>query len=177
MDVLGLLLAAEVEVEGGGFGLNPNILETNIINLVLIIALLFYAGRKFFGSMLSERLQVIETEIGDAEERRKTAAAGLAEQQQKLAQAKAEAEKILANAKASAEKSREVILANAKQDVERMKTSATQDINAERDRVVAELRQRLVALALQKAEAELPSRLDEGLQHRLVERSIGLIGG
>jgi F-type H+-transporting ATPase subunit b len=94
-----------------------------------------------------------------------------------LAQAKTEAEQILANAKASAERSRESILAKAKQDVERMKVAASQDISAERDRVIAELRQRLVTLALEKAEADLPSRLDEGAQHRLVDRSIALLGG
>jgi len=49
-----LLLATEASGEGG-FGLNFDILETNLINLVIIIAVLFYFGRGFVGKILTER--------------------------------------------------------------------------------------------------------------------------
>jgi F-type H+-transporting ATPase subunit b len=39
-----VLLASEA-VEHSGFGLNTDILETNVINLVIVIGLLIYAGR------------------------------------------------------------------------------------------------------------------------------------
>ena len=49
-----LLLATEASGEGG-FGLNFDILETNLINLVIIIAVLFYFGVRIVGKILTER--------------------------------------------------------------------------------------------------------------------------
>ncbi|MBD0302817.1 MAG: F0F1 ATP synthase subunit B, partial [Tolypothrix sp. T3-bin4] len=67
-----ILLAAEAavhsEAEGeGGFGLNLDILETNLINLALLIGILFYFGRKVLTNILNERRINIETEIQGAE--------------------------------------------------------------------------------------------------------------
>jgi F-type H+-transporting ATPase subunit b len=61
-----LLLATEASGEGG-FGLNFDILETNLINLVIIIAVLFYFGRGFVGKILTERRSAIQEAIQEAE--------------------------------------------------------------------------------------------------------------
>lgn len=163
--------------EGGGFGLNFDLLETNLINLSIVLVVVIYFGRQFLGAALTERRKAIETAIQEAEKRRQTAAAALAEQQQKLAQAQAEAEKIRASADESAKAAREAILAQAQEDVQRMKEVAAQDLNSARDRVIAELRQRVVAQALGQAETQLKSQVDESRQYQLVDRSIALLGG
>jgi F-type H+-transporting ATPase subunit b len=169
---IGWLLAAE-----GGFGLDFNILETNVINLVIIIGVLFYFGSKFLGNTLSTRRAAIETAIAEAEGRKQAAAAALAEQQQKLAQAQEEAKKILADAQVSAERSREAILAQATTDVERMRASAAQDLSSQEARVMRELQQRIAALAIERSEAALPGQLNDDLQRRLVDSSIALLRG
>jgi F-type H+-transporting ATPase subunit b len=180
-----LLLMAEAtavggelaEVGEGGFGINTNILETNLINLVIIISVLFIFGRKVLGNTLQERRERIETAIKSAEKRVKDAAASLAEQQQKLAQAQAEAEKIKKAAQDNAQKAKESILAQAATDIERMRATAVADLNTEREKAIAELRQRVVAMALQKAESELRSGIADDAQHTLIDRSIALLGG
>lgn len=161
----------------GGFGLNFDILGTNLINLVIIIGVLVYFGRKFVGKTLSERREKIETAISSAERRAKEAAAALADQQQKLAQAQAEAERIRKAAEENAKVARDNILAAAAQDIERMQQTASQDLNSERDRAIAQLRQRAVAMALQKVEAELRTGVDNTTQQQLIDRSIALLGG
>jgi F-type H+-transporting ATPase subunit b len=163
--------------EGGWFGLNFDILEANLINLAIVIAFLVYFGSKFLGNTLSTRRASIEEAIGEAERRKEEAAAALAEQQQRLAQAKEDAQKILANAEQSAAKAREAILAQAQADVERMRATAAQDLTSQQERVIRELRQQVSAMAMERVEAELPSRLDDSLQHRLVDASIALLGG
>ncbi len=168
---------ASAEAEAKGFGLNFDILETNLVNLSIVIGLIVYAGRNFLGQQLSDRRSGIETELQAAEARLKDASAALDKQQKLLAEAKQEAEKIVADAKLGAEKTRAVILEQATADVARLKASAVQDLNAEQQRAVEELRQRAVALALQKVEGELPNRLNDGVQQQLVDRSIALIGG
>src|SRR3712207_3825362 len=108
-----LATEAAQAAESGGFGLDFNILETNLINLAIIIGVLFYFGRKVVGNVLNERRSRIEQEIRDAEKRQKDAAAALADAQQKLAKAQAEAEQIRAAAEENAKKAREEILAQA----------------------------------------------------------------
>jgi F-type H+-transporting ATPase subunit b len=167
------LLAAEE----GGLGFDFNILETNLINLVIIIGVLYYFGGKFLGKTLSTRQSAIKTEIVDAEQRKQKAAAALAEQQQKLAQAQEEAKRILAEAQTTAERSREVILAQAATDVERMRATAAQDMSSQEARVMRELQQRIAALAIERSEAALPGHLNDDLQRRLVDSSIALLKG
>ncbi|PSB39964.1 ATP synthase F0 subunit B [filamentous cyanobacterium Phorm 46] len=171
-----LLLATEASREGG-FGFNFDILETNLINLVIIIAVLFYFGRGFLGKILTERRSSIEAAILEAEKRQKDAAAALAEQQQKLTQAQAEAERIRAAAEQTAVKAKEAILAQAAQDVERMKATAGQELEAEQERAIAQLRSAVVSLALERVESQLKTSLDDSAQNQLIDRSIALVGG
>jgi F-type H+-transporting ATPase subunit b len=163
------------EAEGGGFGFNFDILETNLINLSIVIAIVVYFGRGFLSKALTERRTAIETAISEAENRKKTAAAALAEQQQKLAQAQQEAARIRSEAEAAAKKSSDDILAKAEQDIARMRETAAADISSEQERIINELRQRVATMALQRAEGELPGRLNNDSQQRLVDRSIALL--
>ncbi len=171
--IIGWFLAAEE----GGVGLNFDILETNLINLAIIAGVLVYFGSKFLGKTLSTRQATIESAILEAEQRKQAAATALAEQQQKLAQAQEEAKKILADAEQAAARSRESILAQAEADVERMRATAAQDLSSQEARVMRELQQRIAAMALERAEAELPHRLNDEVQRRLIDASIVSLGG
>jgi len=166
---------ATAEASESGFGLEQ-ILESNLINLAITISVLVYFGRKLVGNTLAERQSQIEAEIKEAEQKCQEAAAALADQQQKLAQAQVEGSQILAKAEETARTMRESILAQAAQEVERLRATATQDLQAEQDRAIAELRQRVVAMALQRAEAQLPARLSDAVQQRLIDRGLALLG-
>jgi F-type H+-transporting ATPase subunit b len=172
-----LLGTEAAEAAEGGFGLNFDILETNIINLAIVIGILVYFGRGFLGKILGDRRSTIETAIQEAEKRKKDAAAALADEQQRLAQAQSEAAKIRASAEEAAKSAVAAILAKAEDDIRRMRETATQDIGREQERVIRELRQRVVNLALQKAESELSTQLDSSRQQELVDRSVSLLGG
>lgn len=167
--------AAEVGEEGG-FGLNFDILETNLINLVIIIGVLLFFGRKVVGKTLSDRRAKIETDIQAAEKRAKDAQTALQQQQQNLASAQAEAERIRNNAQQSAQKARENILAAATADIQRLQQTASQDLNSERERAIASLRSSVVAMALEKVESQLQSGVDDATQQKLIARSIALLG-
>jgi F-type H+-transporting ATPase subunit b len=164
-------------VESGGFGLNFNVLETNLINLAIIIGVLFYFGRKVLVNILEERRSRIAEEIREAEKRQKDAAAALADAQQKLAKAQAEAEQIRAAAEANAQAAREAILAQAAKDVERLRETAAQDLDVARERAIAELRERIAAMAVERVESQLRAHLDDSAQHQLIDRSIAIVGG
>lgn len=161
----------------GGFGLNFDILEANVINLAIVIGILFYFGRNFLGKVLGDRQGAIQSAIQEAEQKKKRAAISLAEEQQKLAQAQAEADKIRSSADEAAKVARAEILAKSEQEIQRMRENSARDLSSEQERVIRDLRQRIVELALKQAEAEIPGRLDASKQQELVNRSIEFLGG
>lgn len=187
MGIMGtfLLLAAEASAvhaemaeEGAarGFGLNLDILETNFINLAILAGALFFYGRKLLTNILTERRAAIATAIEEAERRAQEAATALSLVQSKLTQAQAEAERIRQAAEGSAKNAKEAILAKAVLDVQRLKETAANDLNAERDKAIAQLRSRVVAMALQKAESQLRGGISSDAQQQLIDRSIALMG-
>lgn len=165
------------EVEEPAFGLNLNLLDTNLINLVIIIGVLIYFGRGFLGKTLAERRANIEEAIRSADDRKKKAAAALAEEQQKLAQAQTEAARIRSQAEESAKATREAVLKQAEQDIQRLQAAAQQDLASQQERVFNELRQRVALMAMQRAEDQLKSQLDENVQQRLIDSSLARLGG
>lgn len=163
--------------EATGLGLNTNIFEANIINLAIVGGVVFIFGRRFLTKTLGERRARIETALADAEKSQKQAETALAEAKKQLAAAQVQAENIKKEAIASAENARADVMARAAREVELLKQAASQDTTAEQERAIASLRQRVVALAIAKAEAKLPAALDATKQSALVERSISLVGG
>lgn len=51
---------------GEGFGLNPNILETNLVNIVLLIGLLIYSFADLIKSTLQNRQESISQNLDNA---------------------------------------------------------------------------------------------------------------
>ncbi|WP_318730495.1 F0F1 ATP synthase subunit B [Roseofilum sp. Guam] len=174
---MGNLWLLATEATKGGFGLNFDVLETNLINLGIIIGVLVYFGRSAVGKTLADRREAIENAIKDAEERQQKAASALKEQEQNLAQAQAQAEKIRQQAVERAASVKATILAKSDEDIQRLQETAAQDLEAEQSRVIAELRKRVVALAMQRVESQIRDELNDDLQHQLIDRSIARVGG
>ena len=176
MGTLFFLIEASSEVEGG-FGFKLDLLESNIINLVILLGVLFYYGSKVVGNILAERKAKITEKIQEVEEKQKKAAAALAEEQQKLAQAKETAKTIRSEAEVNAQKAKEVILAQGEKEVERIKATAQADLNSEQEKAIAELKRRVATLALERVESQLGNILNEEAQQKLIDRSIAQLGG
>lgn len=171
-----LILATEAHGEGG-FGLNLDIFETNLINLAILVGILVYFGRKTLVNILDERRAKIAEAIQEAEDRQRKAAESLADQQQKLAQAQAEAERIRKSAEERAQAAKVAIAAQSEKDIQRLREAAVQDLNSETERVIDELRQRVAVMALERVESQLKAQLDESAQQNLINRSIAQLGG
>ncbi|MEL6500943.1 MAG: F0F1 ATP synthase subunit B [Cyanobacteria bacterium J06623_1] len=170
------LLNAEAGAESG-FGFNFDIIETNLINLGIILVLLIVYGGKVVGNILSERRAKIEAEIKSAEARAKESKDALAVAQKNLKEAQANAVNIRTEAEANAEKAKETILAKGQQEVERLKATAAADLSSEQDRAIAQLRAKVVEMALSRVESRMGEVLDDDKQRQLVDRSIANIGG
>jgi F-type H+-transporting ATPase subunit b len=73
--------------ENKSIGLNLDILETGVINIAILVAILIYTGKDFLGSILQERKSTIVKSVQDAEDRLNEANRRLSEAQKQLSQA------------------------------------------------------------------------------------------
>ncbi len=169
------LLNAEAGAESG-FGFNFDIIETNLINLGIIFVLLIVYGGKIVGNILSERRAKIEAEIKSAEARAKESKDALASAQKNLQQAQENAVKIRSEAEANADKAKEAVLIKGRKEIERLKATADADLNSEQERAIAQLRAKVVEMALERVESRMGEVLNDDKQRQLIDRSIAKIG-
>ena len=124
--------------------LNFNPLETNLVNLAIVIGVLVWFLRGFLGGILERRRAAILQDLKDAESRLKTATEELTKAQAELAAAEQKADKIRLDGQ-----------------------SRAASIRAE-----GEQRTISVMAAIDKVLSDLPSRLDDQAQARLIDSTI-----
>ena len=176
IETLLFLAEAHSEVEEG-FGLNLDILDTNLINLTLLVGILIYFGKPLLTNILSERSSKIAEQIQAVEQKQKQAEVTLAQEQKKLEEAQATAAKIRSEAETTAQKARETILAQGEKEIQRLQEMAGKDLSSEQEKAIAQLRQRVVALALERARSRMGDLLNDEAQNKLIDSSIAKLGG
>ena len=152
--------------------LNFNPLETNLVNLAIVIGVLFWFLRGFLGGILERRRSAILQDLQDAEARLKTASEELTKAQSELAAAQQKAEQIRIDgqkraAAIRAEGEKRTISAMAA-----VKQGAAADADAEASRIKDALRREAAMAAIDKVLADLPGRLDDAAQSRLIDSTI-----
>ena len=156
----------------GGFGLNLNLFETNVINWAVVIFGLYKFLPGFLGKMLQKRREGILLELKDAEDRLSKATISLEKAKSDLLLAEEKALQIKAD---SLKRSEAIKLDSEKKAIEemaRIKQSAISDESSEATRAISKLRKEAVELAIQKVLDSLPSKLDQSTQENLVTNSI-----
>jgi len=159
-----------------GFGLNLNIFETNILNLAVVIFGLYKFLPGFLGKILERRRTSILSDLKEAEERLLQSKVALAKATEELASAKQKADKIRNDCKARAEAIRLESEKKTVEEMARIKQGAASDLNAEAARVTSQLRKEAAELAIEKALALLPEKLDSKTQDIFLKDSIKNIG-
>ena len=152
--------------------LNLNPLETNLVNLVIVISLLFWFLRGFLGGILERRRAAILQELQDAESRLKTATEDLSKAQSELAAAQQKAEKIRADGQARAAGIRAEGEKRTISVMAAIKAGADADAEADAARIKDSLRREAALAAIDKALTELPGRLDDKAQAKLIDSTI-----
>ncbi len=160
----------------GGFGLNLNLFETNVLNLAVVAFGLYKFLPNFLGGMLERRRTSILVDLQDAEERLKSANDSLDQAKKDLANAEKKAEKIRKDCKARAEAIRLDSEKRTVEEMARIKQGAASDLNAEAARVSTQLRKEAARLAIEKALATLPGKLDDKAQETFIAQSIKNMG-
>ena len=152
--------------------LNFNLFETNLINLVIVIGVLVWFLRGFLGGILERRRSAILQDLQDAESRLKRATEELEKAQTELAAAQQKAERIKTDGKARAAAIREDGEKRTISVMAAIKAGADADADAEAARIKDTLRREAALAAIDKVLSDLPGRLDEQAQSRLIDSSI-----
>ncbi len=160
----------------GGFGLNLNLFETNIINLSVVIFGLYKFLPNFLGGILKRRREAILVDLTEAEERLANSSRALQEAQKELAAAEQKAQQIRSDCKLRAEAIRLESEKRTVEEMARIKQGAASDLNAEAVRVSSQLRREAARLAIEKALETLPRKLDEKAKSDFVTQSINNMG-
>ncbi len=159
-----------------GFGLNLNLFETNVINLAIVIFGLYKFLPGFLGGMLERRRSSILVDLKDAEDRLALATDALSKAKTDLAAAEQKASQIRSDCKVRAEAIRLDSEKRTVEEMARIKQGAASDLNSEAARVSAQLRREAARLAIEKALAVLPKKLDKKAQAKLINQSIKNMG-
>jgi F-type H+-transporting ATPase subunit b len=155
---------------GDGFGINTNLLETNVLNLAVVIGVLVVFGGDVLTSILKNRQELIVKSLNDAEERFQEAAKA------QLEVAKTKAEEIRAQGLVTAKQGSENLLARAEEDIKRLEDTKKTSLRFEEEKAIEEVCSRVRELALKSALQKVKKRLDANLQRRVIDLNIALLG-
>lgn len=157
-------------------GLNVwDILATLFFFILLMILLKKVAWGPLMGIM-TQREELIASEIEAAESSRQESQRLLEEQRDLLKEARTEALAIVENAKKQGEASREEIISTARAEAVRMKESAIREIDTEKERAIAAVREEVVSLSVLAAAKVLEKEVSEEDNRALIQATIAKAG-
>ena len=156
------------------FGLNTNILETNLINLAVVIGVLIYFGKGVLTTILTNRKETILSTIRDAEERYQEAIEKLNQARIQLEQAKAKAEEIRVNGILQMEREKQELIKAADEDSKRLEETKHLTIRFAEQKAIVQVRQQVSQLTLKRALEMINSRLNLDFHSRMIDYHIGL---
>lgn len=142
------------------------------INLVIVIAVLFYAARKPAVQFFRDRRESIQGSLSQAADLLSEAEARNSEIQRRLVDLQSEIEEIRENTRRRAEDESERILAEARKSAERIHADASAAVDQELQRARRELRAEASDLALELAAQILRERVGDADRERLVDEFI-----
>jgi len=157
-------------------GLNPDIFETNVINITILLGGIIYLGSNALSSALEERQQKILGAIQEAEERLQQAVARLAESEKQLDQAQLVIDSIKTDAEKTAQQVKNAILNDGKLEIERLTSTVKSQVATVEAKVRKQISDYVVTLALQRVTLQLEGKLTANVQQQIIDRNISKLG-
>ena len=143
-----------------------------LLNLLLLLGLLFYLGRKPITEFFSSRRASIQSELHQAAELLDEAEHRNADLQRRLVDLSSEVEEIKGNAGRRAAEEAERILADARISAERIRRDASAALDHELRRARSQLREEAADLALELAAHKLNDQVGDSDRDRLLDEFI-----
>jgi F-type H+-transporting ATPase subunit b len=133
-----------------GIGLNSDILEVGLLNILALVGILIYTGRDFLGSLLEERRSIIVKSVQDAEDRLSEAQKRLSEAQKQLNQANIVISEIRSEAISTKKILLETDAFEAKKDLKIRFDRALAAFQSKERQIFLEIKQQIISLVLKR---------------------------
>nr|YP_010275879.1 ATPase subunit I [Cananga odorata]UKH49794.1 ATPase subunit I [Cananga odorata] len=160
----------------GSFGLNTDILATNLINLSVVVGVLIFFGKGVLTDLLDNRKQRILSTIRNSEELRRGAIEQLEKAQARLRKAEMEADEFRVNGYSEIEREKQNLINATSENLEQLENYKNETIHFEQQRAINQVRQRVFQQALQGALGTLNSCLNSELHLRTIRANIDMLG-
>ena len=168
--LLAMLPAGPALAAGGESGLSSFIFQ--VINLLILIGVIVYFGRKPIQSFFADRRDGIRDDLKEAERLHTEATERHTKWQQRLTDLDAELESIRQNARERAEAERSRILADAAASADRIRADARTAVDQELRRARDQLREEAADLAIELAGEALRGQVTDADRDRLLDEFI-----
>lgn len=145
------------------FGFNTNLLETNVLNLAVVLAVVVIYIGDALKSLLANRKQTILNNFQEADKRALEAQERLKQAQQQFEEAKNKAQQITDQAILTIERERSQIVQQNQEDIKRLSNLQKETLQFEQQKAQSELAQKLVNLALHQVNEKLNKRLNASI--------------
>nr|YP_009571755.1 ATP synthase CF0 subunit I [Rivina humilis]QBC69788.1 ATP synthase CF0 subunit I [Rivina humilis] len=160
----------------GSFGLNTDILATNLINLSVVIGVLIFFGKGVLSDLLDNRKQRILNTIRNSEELRGRAIEQMEKARTRLRKVEMEADQFRVNGYSEIEREKMNLINSTYKTLEQLENYKNETIHFEQQRAINQVRQRVFQQALQGALGTLNSCLNNELHLRTINANIGMFG-
>ena len=158
-----------------GFGFNTNLLETNVLNLAVVLPLVFSLGKDTLTSILDTRREKILSSLRSADDRFKQAQLELDAAKSELALATEKVTEIQGEGRKTLEALR-IEEAKRYEDLnQRFAELKEETVRLEEEKVVKTFRQQLISVAFEKAIEGIRSKMDDKLQRKYIDAKIALM--
>ena len=158
-----------------GFGFNGNILETNIINLSVVLGVVISFGGDALRSLLDTRRETILKNFEEAKIRSAEAREKLEQAMEEVSAAKLKAEEITKQTGSVLEKERSMYSQQLESETKRLETMKQETLLFQEQKAKYEISSQIVTLAVQKVEEKIKSRLTPRLHDSVNNYNIVLL--
>lgn len=158
-----------------GFGFNGNILETNVLNLGVVLAIVFVVGGDSLTSTLNERKQSIAKNLERAEERARSAREQLLKAQSQLEAAQKKALDILEQANINCDQEKKDSTRKKESEISRLTKNQSQLLGVEQEKAFFQVYDQFVDRIIEKVRERLLTRLNPETHVRVIDSQISLI--
>nr|YP_009386717.1 ATP synthase CF0 subunit I [Garnotia thailandica]YP_009387460.1 ATP synthase CF0 subunit I [Garnotia tenella]ARS86874.1 ATP synthase CF0 subunit I [Garnotia thailandica]ARS87948.1 ATP synthase CF0 subunit I [Garnotia tenella] len=160
----------------GSFGLNTDILATNLINLTVVVGVLIFFGKGVLKDLLDNRKQRILSTIRNSEELRRGTLEQLEKARIRLQKVELEADEYRMNGYSEIEREKENLINATSISLEQLEKSKNETLYFEKQRAMNQVRQRVFQQAVQGALGTLNSCLNTELHFHTIRANIGILG-
>jgi len=172
-----IFLNASTLVNSANFNLNTDILETNLINIIILIVLLVQFVGSFLLDSLASRKQKILDNINDAEKRLEEAKNRFTEANKQLAQTKIAIDKIVNELELTKVNIIKTGANNIYQELLSQIQTSKSAILLQEQKLSTQIKQQIIALTLKRIITKLEQVVTFPQQVVIIDKSIKRLGG